>query len=149
MVTLTGDDVAIINDQVFTQVADGDWAVIDFPNDLVNVKQGKNGVTVYALNTSGLTANATFRVPVGGTLDKFLNNLLVTMKSNFASFNLITGTFTKQVGDGAGNITAKQYDLSGGVFKKQAGAKANAEGDAAQGVMVYELVFANAAASIA
>jgi hypothetical protein len=147
--TLTGQDVVIINGTVFTDVADGDWASIEFPNELAQIKAGKNGNYLYALNNSGKICNVTLRVPIGGALDKFLNNILVTMEADFSAFNLMTGSFSKRVGDGAGNVVAKEYDMNGGIIKKHPGAKANAEGTPEQSVTVWDLQFANAPASIA
>jgi hypothetical protein len=149
MVTsLTGKDTIIINGTILNDLADGDCAVLTFPNDITNLKTGKNGNTIYAFNYSGRQCQLSLRLVRGSANDKYLNQLLTLFKNDPAGFTLITGTLSKNVGDGAGNITNDTYSLSGGAFKKETEAKENADGETEQSVAVYNMTFSNAPRSI-
>ena len=147
-VAMTGDDTFILNDNVFTDFADGDIGVLDFDGDVAAVKKGKNGNTIYALNTMGLIATFTLRLLKTSGDDIFLNNLLTQQNTNFAAFPLMIGQFIKKVRDGQGNITNDIYVLSGGIFMKNVGAKSNVEGDVDQSVSIYRFKFSNAPRNI-
>lgn len=149
MVTsLTGKDTIKINDRILNDFADGDIVNLTFPSDLMAVKTGKNGNSIYAFNYTGQQCEVVLRVIRGSNDDKYLNNLLALMKNDPADFSLIVGEFIKNVGDGAGNITSDIYILSGGVFKKQSEAKENADGDTEQSVTIYTMMFSNAPRTI-
>jgi hypothetical protein len=146
--SLTGSDTIIINSLVLTNFADGNVCELDFPNDLTNVKTGKNGNAIYAFNATGLQCEVKLRVIRGSSDDKFLNNLITQQRSNLAGFTLMIGQFVKKVGDGAGNITSDTYIMSGGIFSKQAGAKSNVEGDTEQSITMYTMKFSNSPRAI-
>jgi hypothetical protein len=146
--SLTGKDTQKINGRILNDFADGDCASLTFPNDLSVIKTGKNGNSIYAFNYSGNQCDVTMRILRGTPDDKFLNNLLATLKNDPAGFTLMTGEFTKNIGDGAGGITQDTYIMSGGTFKKQTEVKENAEGDTEQAVAIYNLIFSNAPRAI-
>jgi hypothetical protein len=141
---LSGNDTVNINNTILADQADGNIAELTFPNDIAQVKTGKNGNSIYALNTTGMQCEVKLRVVRGSSDDKFLNNLLATQNANFPGFALLVGEFVKQIGDGAGNITSDTYILSGGVFQKNVEAKSNVEGDTEQSVAIYMIKFSNA-----
>lgn len=143
-VALTGSDTVMINNQLITDLADGNCVELTFPNDIAQVKTGKNGNAIYGLNESGKQCEMKLRVIRGSDDDKFLNNLLANQANNFAGFPLMIGQFVKQVGDGSGNIAADTYITSGGVFTKRIEAKSNVEGDTEQSVSIYTIKFSNA-----
>jgi hypothetical protein len=147
-VTLSGADTIILNDRVFADLADGDCAKLDFPNELANVKTGKNGNSIYGFNETGKQANFSLRLLRGSADDKFLNGLLAQQSANFAGFTLLKGEFIKKLGDGQGAIASDTYVVSGGIFAKQVPASTNTEGNTDQSVAVYEFKFANAPRSI-
>ena len=140
--TITGKDTLTLSDRIFNDLADGDVSTITFPNDLVSLKTGKDGNTLYALNETGKNAEMVIRVVRGSSDDKFLNSLLASMKRDIPSFEVMTGTFVKRLGDGTGVVISDTYNLEGGIFKKEVEAKDNAEGDTEQAVAVYNLTFA-------
>ena len=143
-VALTGKDTVIIDSRILADQVDGDCAVLEFPNNLVEAKLGKNGNAIYAFNASGKVVNVTLRVMRGSADDKYLNSRLVEYTNDPAAFVLVAAEFIKRVGDGAGNITADTYQLKGGAFQKMPGAKENVNGDTEQAVSIYALTFANA-----
>lgn len=146
--SLTGKDTIKLNDRIFADFGDGDTAVLDHPNELVSVKTGKDGNSIYAFNNSGRQCDFTLRVLRGGSDDRYLNNLIALFKNDPAAFTLITGEFIKNIGDGKGNVTQDIYTLSGGTFKRNPNAKENTEGDTEQAIVVWSLIFSNAPRSL-
>ncbi len=147
-ISLSGNDTITINNRIFADLADGDCIDLTFPNDIAQVKTGKNGNSIYALNESGKQCEMKIRVIRGSADDKFLNGLMVSQQANFAGFALMIGQFIKKVGDGAGNIASDTYVLSGGVFTKVPEAKSNVEGNTDQSIAMYTLKFSNAPRAI-
>lgn len=141
--SLTGNDTIIIGGQLFTDFADGIVAEIQFPTDLVQVKRGKNGNTIFALNNQGFQSEVNLRILLGRANDSFLNAQMVNMQNNFAGFTLLNGVFVKNVGDGNGNITPVTYIMSGGVLKRNPNAISNADGDANQSLAEWHIIFGN------
>lgn len=142
-IALSGSDVASINGRILNDFADGDNVMLEFPNDIAAVKTGKNGNSIYSFNATGKQCDLTLRLIRGSADDKFLNGVLVQQDANFAGFVLMIGEFSKQIGDGAGNIKSDTYIMSGGVFTKRIGAKSNVEGDTEQSVSIYHIKFSN------
>jgi hypothetical protein len=143
-VSQTGKDTVIINGRILRDLADADVFNLDFANDLVSAKVGKNNNTIYAYNSTGLTVDATMRIIAGSPDDKYLNSLLKSYVSDPASFTLISGEFIKRVGDGTGEVTNITYQLNGGVIKKMPNAKENVEGDVEQAIAEWVIIFSNA-----
>ena len=147
-VALTGKDTIAIGSRgfeprVFADLADGDTGVLDFPNNLVEAKTGKNGNTLYAFNSTGVVCTMTVRVMRGSADDKYLNGEMNRYKLDPAGFTLIDGEIVKRVGDGEGNVTNDVYSLDGGIVQKMPNVKENVEGDLEQAVTVWQVIFAN------
>ncbi len=142
-VSLTGNDTIIIGGQLMTDFAFGVVCEINFPTDLVQVHRGNNGNTTFALNNHGFQSEVKLRILLGRKNDSFLNSLMVAMQNNFAGFTLINGVFVKNVGDGANNITPVTYIMSGGVLKRNPNAMSDADGNPAQSLAEWDLIFAN------
>lgn len=143
-VALSGQDTIVINNYVFVGLADQNYVELTFPNDIANIKTGKNGNSIYGFNESGKQCEVKIRVLRGSADDKFMNNLLTQQQANFAGTVLLQGQFIKKVGDGQGNITSDTYIMSGGVFTKQVEGKSNADGETEQSLAIYTLKFTNA-----
>lgn len=146
--TLTGKDGIQIDSRVISNLAEGDAVVLSFPNDLGVAKAGKNGNIIYAVNENGRLCEVTLRITIGSADDKYLNSRIQELKSDAAKFILLTGVFAKRVGDGQGNVRGVIYECTGGVFKRQPDAKSSAEGDVAQSVAIYTIVFGSGNRSI-
>jgi hypothetical protein len=143
-VTMSGNDTIMINNRILADLPDGDVAVLTFPNDIANVKTGKNGNSIFSLNESGRQADLVLRVMRGSADDKYLNGLLTQQLANFAGTVLLNGEFIKLLGDGQGNITRDTYITGGGVFVKRVEAKSNVEGDIEQNIATYRIKYTNA-----
>lgn len=143
-VALTGQDVTVIDGRVFADFANGDVIMLDFPNDLVDMTQGKNGNAVYAFNSTGNIVEATIRVVRGSNDDKYLNSRITEFLIDRPSFVLFTAEFVKRVGDGQGNVAEEVYTMDGGVVVRYPTVKENVEGDIEQSVSVYMIRFTNA-----
>jgi len=148
VVAMSGNDTIIINNRNFTDLADDNAVELTFPSDIAQVKTGKNGNSIYGLNTTGLQAELKIRLIRSAPDDIFFNDLLSQQNANFAGFPLMIGQFIKKIGDGAGNITSDTYNLSGGVFTKQVEAMTNVSGESSQSVSIYSLKFSNAPRAI-
>lgn len=142
-VAMSGSDTIKINNRIMADLADGDCVALTYPNDIAQVKTGKNGNSIYGLNESGKQSEVVVRLIRGSADDKFMNNLLAQQQQNFAGFPLMIGEFVKRIGDGTGVISSDTYVTSGGIFSKAVEAKSNVEGDTEQSVSIYHLKFSN------
>jgi len=142
-VALTGKDTVIIDTRIMKDFATGDTVNMEFPNNLVEAKAGKNGNVIYAFNASGKLANVTLRVLRGSADDKYLASRMQEYINDSASFPLIAGEFIKRIGDGTGAVTNDVYVMKGGVIQKIPTVKENVEGDTEQAVSIYVIVFGN------
>jgi hypothetical protein len=143
-IALSGADTVSLNNHVFADFAEGNIAELTYPNEIANVKTGKNGNSIYSLNESGRQAEFKLRLLRGSADDKFMLNLLVQQQNNFANTVLLIGQFVKKIGNGKGQITSDTYICSGGIFTKIPEAKSNVDGEAEQSVVVYTVKFSNA-----
>lgn len=142
-VSLTGSDVIKIRDRIFSDVADGDTAMISFPNDLMAGKTGKNGTTIIAFNSTGQNAEVTLRVILGSADDKFLNSEYQSFRRDPAAYIPMPAEFVKRSGDGQGNVTDIVYSMETGIPRKIPDVKENVEGDTEQSVAVWQINFYN------
>ena len=138
---LTGDDSLIIDNlNVNKDFPNGDTAVIEFQNNLVGMATGKDLNTIFAKDESGNNFRLTVRVLRNSKSDIYLNGKQLLQTDDFPAFVLLTGSFSKRLGDGSGNVTYDGYDLKGMIFEKKVPAKANLNGDTEQGVSTYVLI---------
>lgn len=145
---LTGKDDFFINDVPINDLTDGSTIQITFPNEKVGTSTGKNRNTIYATNEQGGNANVEVRVLAGSKTDAFLNGLSIQQDRDLPGFSVMNGSFSKRVGDGAGNIKRINYTLLGGVFRQNIDALENLQGDTEQGTALYRLFFASAQRAI-
>lgn len=148
-VSLTGKDTIIIDNRIFTDLAEGDTAMLDFPNNLVEAKIGKNKNVIFAFNSSGKTVTVTLRVLVGSPDDKYLNSRMAEFINDPPTFILHEGEFIKRSGDGIGNSVDVIYTMNAGIIQKFPNTKENVSGDTEQSVAVWQLQFANTERKIA
>jgi len=147
-VSLTGKDTIAVGSRgasprILVDLADGDTGVLDFPNNLVEAKTGKNGNTIYAFNSTGKVVTMTLRIMRGSADDKYLNGEMNRFSLDPAGYTLIDGEVVKRIGDGQGNITHDVYSLDGGIIQKMPAAKENVEGDTEQAVTTWQIIYAN------
>lgn len=147
-IALSGNDTIILNNRPLADLAEANCVELTFPNDIANVKTGKNGNSIYGLNESGRQCEVKIRVLRGSSDDKFLNGLLSQQQLNFAGTVLLIGQFIKKIGDGKGNITSDTYIMSGGIFQRPVDGKTNTEGETDQSTALYMMKFANSPRAI-
>lgn len=141
--SLTGNDTIQIAGRTLVNFGDGDVAKLTFPNDIVGVKVGKNGNSIFNINATGQMAELELRMLRGSSDDSFLNALLIQMTRDLPSFILMTGYFVKRLGNGNGAIANDTYILSGGVFAKKVEVAENVEGATDPAISIYRLRFSN------
>ncbi len=142
-VSMSGSDVVIINGTILTCLGDENVAELDFPNEIGQVKTGKNGNSIYGFNAAGQQADLKLRVLRASKDDKYLNGLLAAQQGNFAGTVLVVAQLIKKIGDGQGNISNDIYVLGGGIFTKPVPAKSNVQGDTEQSQATYMLRFSS------
>lgn len=152
-VSLTGKDTVALGAtgaalRIFADFGDGDTVNLDFPNNLVESKTGKNGNTIYAFNATGQVVAMTIRVLRGSPDDKFLNAEMNLFLADPAAYPLLAGEFIKRIGDGTGAVVNDVYKVAGGVVQKIPTVKENVEGDTEQAITIYQILFANTERSI-
>lgn len=140
--SLVGADTIQIAGRVLKNLADGDVGKVSYPNDLITVKPGKDGNTIFAVNSTGQLVDLEIRVIRGSSDDRALNALLIQQLADLPSFPLMPGYVVKRIGDGTGDVRRDTYQLIGGVFVKNPGADSNVEGSTDQGVTIYPFRFA-------
>lgn len=141
--TVSGEDTLVLGGRVFADLATDDVTTIELPNELVNIKTGKNGNSIIAQNFQGLNGNLMIKVNRGSSDDQFLQAQANAVLANFVGTTLLAGSFTKDMGDGQGNVVGDVYTLAGGIVSKIPGAKDNASGDVAQAETTYNVKFTN------
>lgn len=146
--SLTGTDTISISGRNLTDLGSGACVELTFPDDLATMKASKNGNTIIAYNNQGQVVDCSIRLLLGSSDDKYMNSLLQLQKQDISTFTLMTGVFSKRVGDGQGNLSTKVYQLNAGVFKKQPDAKTSSDGDPEQSEVVYMLRFGTGDPSI-
>lgn len=145
---ITSDSTLTLKDRVIADFADDDVSSVTFPNDIVNMKTGKGGNTIYSKDETGRNAQLDLRIVRGSPDDRFFQELIQQIESDFASFEVIFGELKLRLGDGDGNVLNDTYTLEAGIISSNVDAKDNVSGDTNQGVSVYNLMFANAKRSI-
>jgi len=145
---LVSDGTLTLFDRVMNDFADDDVSAITFPNELVTLKTGKNGNTIFSKNEPGRNAVATIRLIRGSSDDQFMQSKLALMKQDFVSAELAFGQFALRLGDGSGNVARDVYTLTAGVITRPVEGKENVSGDTSQGVSIYNVTFADADRSI-
>ena len=143
LAVLSGNDTIVINGRVLQDLGDGTVGYLTFPNSVAAIKTGKNGNSLYALNTTGYQANLKLRVLRGSADDQFLLGLYNQQQNNFAATVLMQGSFVKNLGDGAGSIAQDTYTVIGGIFVKPQEVMSNPEGNTEQNLAMYEIMFSN------
>lgn len=147
-VSLTGKDTIAIGSRgaalrILADLGDGDTGAVDFPNNLVEGKVGKDGNTIFAFNSTGATSTLTIRVLRGSADDKYLNAELNRYKRDPAAYTLLAGEIVKRIGQGDGTVVNDTYVMNGGIIQKYPVVKENVEGDTEQAVSIWQIFFAN------
>lgn len=148
--SLVGSDTIKIRGRTITNFPHGEVAKITFAADIVTVKTGKNGNTIYAHNASGFQATMELKVLRGGEDDKVLNTDLLLYRGTPESYVVFGGELVKNIGTGTpateggaiGKVTSDTYVLSGGIPSKNVEVVSNVEGDVEQAICVYTFQFA-------
>ena len=152
-VSLTGNDTISFGSRlggtrILTAFPDGDNATLTFPNDLTTVKTGKNGNSIYALNSPGVQAQLELHILRGTDDHKFLLSVQTAYLANPPGFLLLASKITKRIGDGRGGISSDTYNLSGGVPTKIPGTTSNVGGDENQAIAVFTFMFTGSGETI-
>lgn len=148
---VTGNDIVQIGLsasglRTITSFADGDYARVTFPNDIMNFTIGKNRNMLAAYNAMGTLAELELRLLRGSKEDKFLQDQFPTFASDELSFSFIFAKVIKNLGvsnEGAAASTIEEiYTLNNGIISKAPEIVSNVSGSTDQGVVVWQVRFA-------
>lgn len=148
---VTGNDIVQIGLSAsalttITSFADGDYARVTFPNDIMNFTIGKNRNMLAAYNAMGTLAELELRLLRGSKEDKFLQDQFPTFTSDSLSFSFIFAKVIKNLGvsnEGATASTIEEtYTLNNGIISKAPEIISNVSGSTDQGVVVWQVRFA-------
>lgn len=148
---VTGNDIVQIGLSAsglttVTSFADGDYARVTFPNDIMNFTIGKNRNMLAAYNAMGTLAELELRLLRGSKEDKFLQDQFPTFASDELSFSFIFAKVIKNLGvsnEGATASTIEEiYTLNNGIISKAPEIVSNVSGSTDQGVVVWQVRFA-------
>ena len=148
---VTGNDIVQIglSASALTTIisfADGDYARVTFPNDIMNFTIGKNRNMLAAYNAMGTLAELELRLLRGSKEDKFLQDQFPTFASDELSFSFIFAKVIKNLGvsnEGATASTIEEtYTLNNGIISKAPEIISNVSGSTDQGVVVWQVRFA-------
>ena len=136
MQAYTGKDIIKFNDRVLSNFANGDVAVISFPNELHGMNNGKDGNSLAAHNEQGNIAELEMRIIKGSADDKYLNSFVLAWKGHSDEFAPAAAEFTKMITTEAGRVS--ETTSLGFIFPiGQIETRANTDGDTDQMVSVY------------
>lgn len=148
MESYTGSDILEFADALLTDFADGDVAVITYPNELHAMKTGKNGNSIAVHNEMGRQAEVSIRLIKGSPDDKRLNGLVTAWKNRLDTFSPVSATFTKVI-TVDGGVSNEVTTLRFGIPTKAVETKENVEGDTEQAIAIYNFRFADSDRALA
>lgn len=132
---------------VIKSFADGDYARVTFPNDIMNFTIGKNRNMLAAYNAMGTLAELELRLLRGSWEDAWLQNAFPSFAEDKLSFNFLFAQIVKDLGKvqsttGADTRINETYTLSNGIISKAPEIISNVSGSTDQGVVVWQIRFA-------
>lgn len=136
MEAYTGQDIIKFNDRIMNDFANGDVAIITYPNELHSMTNGKNGNSMAAHNEQGTIAELQLRVIKGSPDDKYLNSFIIAWKGHSESFKPANAELTKVISVDNG-LTNEITSLSFVIPSNNVETKTNTDGDTEQVVSVY------------
>ena len=142
-----GSSSALTSSNIITAFADGDYARVSFPNDIMNFVIGKNRNMIAAYNAMGTLAELELRLLRGSKEDAFLNDHFPKAEDDQLSFDFLYAKIEKDLGkdssgSGATSIT-ETYTLNKGIITKAPEIISNVSGSTDQGVVVWQVRFAH------
>lgn len=142
--TLTAKDTLVINGVQILDLGDKMTVHMEAQDALVNVDVMKNGNAIFAAKKQGQKMRMNLRGIIRGDVHTMFVTAVNQWISNPPAFVLFSGSFVKNVGDGAGNISHVSYVLSGGVPEKLPVLEENVEGETQQAIMMMDIMWASA-----
>jgi hypothetical protein len=147
-ITLTGNDTTVLNGSPITDFGDGDVVKLTFPNNISEMRVGKDSNVISSFNAQGELMECELRVIRGTQTDILLSANEAAYIADPPSFQTYSGTFTKRLGDGSGDVASDTYIASFGVPKKFPAMTENTSGDTEQAIAVHMITFGQAARAI-
>lgn len=140
MILIGKDNFTLDNISAANSLANGDVITIAPDGALNNKMITYGGQQVIAEDRNGLAHTLTIRPLVGSELDRHLLAKYAEYKEDSPSYSAMTGTATRRLGDGAGNVMNDDFVLTEMVFANSpSNATINTEGSVDQAVREYTI----------
>jgi hypothetical protein len=137
----TGTDLIEVDNLVLTDFADGDVAVLTFPNQKISKISGDNGNTITVENASGRQAQLQLRILQNSSDYKYLKSRMSQQDADLISMVKLTAKFTKITGDDKGKVSKDTVSCYGGNFTNNVQFTKGKNGNAEVGVAVFTILF--------
>jgi hypothetical protein len=139
--TYSGKDVVEIDGRHLTGFADGDVAVLSFPNQKISKFSGDDGNTITVANAAGTQAQLQLRILQNSRDYQYLKMRMAQQDYDLASMLKLTGRFTKITGDELGNITKDTVNCYGGNFTNGVQFTKGTNGNVEENVAIFTILF--------
>lgn len=136
MQVYTGQDIIKHNGRILTNFADGDCAIVTYPNELHGMRNGKDGNSMGAHNEQGNIAEVQYRIIKGSPDDKYLNSEVIAWKTHSEDFAPASVELTKVL-HVDGGITNEVTSLDFVLPSRNVETRTNTDGETEQEVAVY------------
>lgn len=136
MQAYTGQDIIKVNGRILTDFADGDVAVVSYPNDLHGLRNGKNRNALAAHNEQGNQAELQLRIIKGSPDDKYLNSQVIAWKNHSDDFAPLNAELTKVIkvdGGTTNEVTTLDFMFP----SRNVDTRTNTDGETDQEVAIY------------
>lgn len=140
-ILLCGQDSVVLIGRNLTDFAPaGNFAELRPQGDIVDYQAGKNGNIIVSKLKTGDVHELKIRLLVGSSDDKFLYYYYNLLNQGVDYYVPFFGMITKRTGDGKGNVSEVNYNLTGLTFTEQPTfAILNVNGDVEVAINEYRL----------
>jgi hypothetical protein len=142
--TYSGNDVIEIDDRLITDFADGDVAVLTFPNQKISKFSGDEGNTITVENANGRQAQLQLRILQNSRDYQYLKLRMSQQDADLVSMAKLTARFTKITGDENGKTTKDVVSCYGGNFVNNVQLTKGKNGNVEAGVAIFAILFSRA-----
>jgi hypothetical protein len=137
----SGNDTIEIDGKLIADFADGDVAVLSYPNQKISKISGDNGNTITVENASGRQAQLQLRILNNSKDFQYLQLRMSQQDTDLVSFASVKAVFTKITGDGNGKANKTVVSCFGGNFVNGIQLTKGKSGNVEVGVAVFTLLF--------
>jgi hypothetical protein len=139
--TYSGNDTVEIDGRHLTDFADGDVAVLSYPNQKISKFSGDDENTITVANTAGNQVQLQLRLLQNSRDYQYLKLRMAQQDYDLVSMLKLTGSFTKITGDETGNVNKDTINCYGGNFLNGVQFTKGKSGNVEVAVAVFTILF--------